>query len=176
MSIDKTFWRAIVLTIPITLAGCTDNRNDTKCSELYTSRLDAHDFEHLDGGITRHKSSGLVFTRCAVGQRLINFNCVGSSVKLNWDDAQSYVREIAEKSGERWRVPTRTEMLEIFESECINPAVNPYVFPNMEVANFWTSSQRMSPDAFRCSVYSYQGSVSCRQSRKVEQVFLMVRD
>ena len=55
-------------------------------------------------------------------------------------------------------------MTEIFESECINPAVNPYI-PNMEVANYWTSSKRMSPEAFHCSVYSYQGAVY-RQSRK----------
>ena len=78
MNVDKAFWRAIVLTIPITLASCTDNRNDTKCSDVYTSRLDPHGFDHLEGGITRHKSSGLIFTRCAVGQRLINFKCVGS--------------------------------------------------------------------------------------------------
>lgn len=172
----RTFSRAALVVIFIVLAGCTDNRTETTCSELYTSRLDRNDFSNLDGGITLHKSSGLIFTRCAVGQRLINFKCVGKPLRLNWDEAQSYVKEIAQKSGEGWRVPARTEMTKIFESRCINPAVNPYVFPNMEVANYWTSSKRMSPEAFRCSVYSYQGAVYCRQSRKVEQPFLMVRD
>lgn len=175
---DLSLWRGVSFSVLLSLAGagCMDNRVDTKCSELYTSRMDSHDFEHLEGGISLHNPSNLIFTRCAVGQRFSNFKCVGTPIELNWDDAQNYVQEIATKSGEEWRVPTRKEFALIFEDQCINPAVNPYVFPNMEVANYWTSSKRMSPEAFRCSVYSYQGSVYCRQSRKIEQPFFMVRD
>ena len=62
-----------------------------------------------------------------------------------------------------------------FESQCINPAANPYVFPDLEVANFWTASKGLHQDQFRCSAYTYQGRVFCRQIRSLPQPFLLVK-
>ena len=78
-------------------------------------------------------------------------------------------------STEAWRLPTKSEMPKLLEKQCINPAVNPFVFPDMEVTNFWTESKGLHQDQFRCSVYTYQGRVFCRQARNIEQPFLLVK-
>ena len=88
----------------------------------------------------------------------------------------AYAEEVREKTGEPWRLPEKDEISDFLESDCINPAVNPYVFPDLEVANFWTASKGLHQDKFRCSIYSYQGRVFCRQARDIPQPFLLVKD
>ena len=60
---NASSWRVVSLGVLMALTGCMDNRVDTKCSDLYASRMDSHDFEHLEGGITLHNPSNLIFTR-----------------------------------------------------------------------------------------------------------------
>ena len=98
------------------------------------------------------------------------------SLKLSWDEAMAYAREVAEKTGEPWRLPEKDEIPDILENDCINPAANPFVFPGLEVANFWTASKGLHQDKFRCSIYTYQGRVFCRQARDIPQPFLLVKD
>ncbi len=157
------------------LAGCNDQRNQPDCSDVYKSRIDENDFDVLDGGIALHRPTGLTVTQCAVGQRMSNFRCRGNSLKLSWDDAMAYASEVAEKTGEAWRLPEKDEIPKILENKCINPAANPFVFPGLEVANFWTASKGLHQDKFRCSIYSYQGRVFCRQARDIAQPFLLVK-
>ena len=124
---------------------------------------------------TIHAREMCPVTQCAVGQRMINFKCRGDALKLNWDEAMSYAEEVRGKTGEPWRLPSKREMPKLLETRCINPAANPFVFPDLEVANFWTASKGLHQDQFRCSVYTYQGRVFCRQARSIEQPFLLVK-
>ena len=96
-------------------------------------------------------------------------------IHISWDDAMAYAAEVADKTGESWRLPTKAEMPKLLETKCINPAANPFVFPDLEVANFWTKSKGLHQDIFRCSVYTYQGRVFCRQARNIPQPFLLVK-
>ena len=157
------------------LAGCGDQRNQPNCGDVYESRIDQHDFDVFDGGMALHRPTGLTVTQCAVGQRMVNYRCRGDSLKLSWDEAMTYASEIAEKTGEPWRLPRKDEIPDILERDCINPAANPFVFPDLEVANFWTSSKGLHQDQFRCSIYTYQGRVFCRQLRDISQPFLLVK-
>ena len=95
---------------------------------------------------------------------------------MSWDDAVAYATEVADKSGEAWRLPNYREMQSLLVKQCINPAANPFVFPDMEVTNFWTVSKGWHQDRFRCAVYSYQGRAFCRHDRELEQPFFLVRD
>ena len=156
------------------LAGCSDQRNQPKCGDVYSSRIKEHDFDVFDGGMALHRPTGLTVTQCAVGQRMSNYRCRGDSLKLSWDEAMAYAAEVAEKTGEPWRLPEKDEIPDILESACINPAANPFVFPDLEVANFWTASKGLHQDKFRCSIYTYQGRVFCRQARDIPQPFLLV--
>ena len=163
-----------VFSIALT-AGCADQRGLPDCKEFIENRLDKSGYEILENGDALHLETGLLVTQCAVGQRLANFRCRGKPLKLSWDDAMAYASEVAEKTGETWRLPEKGEMPKLLQRDCINPAVNPYVFPDMEVANFWTGSKGLHQDLFRCSVYTYQGRVFCRQARNIEQPFLLVK-
>ena len=158
------------------MTACSDQRDLPDCSDTITSRLDPHNFELLDGGLAQNKDNGLFITRCAAGQRFHNYHCRGDSFKMTWDDATAYAEEVADKTGEQWRLPTYDEMQSVLLKSCINPASNPYVFPDMEVTNFWTSSKGWHQDAYRCAVYSYQGRAFCRHARELEQPFFLVRD
>ena len=86
----------------------------------------------------------------------------------------TYAAEVREKTGESWRLPSKSEMPKFLEKKCINPAVNPFVFPNLEVTNFWTKSKGLHQDQ-QVPVYTYQGRVFCRQARSIEQPFLLVK-
>ncbi len=165
----------LMLLLSLLNMSCSDQRNMPDCGDVYTSRIDKHDFEVYDGGMALHKPSGLIVTQCAVGQRMTNFQCRGAALKLTWDEAMAYAEEVAAKTGENWRLPQRDEMPKILETNCINPAANPYIFPGLEVANFWTASKGLHQDIFRCSVYTYQGRVFCRQARNIPQPFLLVK-
>lgn len=176
----ESFSRAMRVLLPgaialSLLAGCNDQRNQPECGDVYKSRIDENDFEVFEGGMALHRPTGLIVTQCAVGQRMSNFRCRGASLKLSWDEAMAYAREVAEKTGEPWRLPEKDEIPDILENDCINPAANPFVFPGLEVANFWTASKGLHQDQFRCSIYTYQGRVFCRQARNIPQPFLLVK-
>ena len=178
MTDTKTFVLArvaLALCIVSLALGCADQRNQPDCADVFESRLEKSNFKVYKNGLALHGPTGLTVTQCAVGQRMVNFRCRGDATKLTWDDAMAYAAEIQEKTGEPWRLPTKSEMPKLLEKQCINPAVNPFVFPDMEVANFWTESKGLHQDQFRCSVYSYQGRVFCRQARHIEQPFLLVK-
>ena len=166
----------LVVCIGTLTFGCADQRNQPECGEVFESRLERSNFKIFKNGLALHEPTGLTVTQCAVGQRLVNFKCHGDALKLTWDDAMTYAAEIRDKTGEPWRLPSKSEMPKFLENQCINPAVNPFVFPNLEVTNFWTESKGLHQDLFRCSVYTYQGRVFCRQARIIEQPFLLVKE
>lgn len=165
----------LLLSIATLAQGCADQRNQPDCADVFESRLEKSNFKIYKNGLALHEPTGLTVTQCAVGQRMVNFRCRGDAIKLTWDDAMTYAAEIQKKTGETWRLPTKSEMPKLLEKQCINPAVNPFVFPDMEVTNFWTKSKGLHQDQFRCSVYTYQGRVFCRQARIIEQPFLLVK-
>ena len=170
-------YRVVMLTAVYgAMVSCADQRNQPDCSSVIESRLDKSDFEILKNGLALHQPTGLTVTQCAGGQRMVNYRCLGDALKLTWDDAMSYAEEVREKTGEQWRLPSKSEMPRFLEKRCINPAANPFVFPGLEVTNYWTASKGLHQDQFRCSVYTYQGRVFCRQARIIEQPFLLVKD
>jgi len=106
--------RSTLVVCIVTLAlGCADQRNQPDCSDVFDSRLEKSNFKVYKNGLALHEPTGLTVTQCAVGQRMVNFRCRGDALKLTWDDAMTYAAEIQEKTGEPWRLPTKTEMPKI---------------------------------------------------------------
>ena len=167
--------KIILVATVAAIIGCADQRNQPDCTEIFESRLEKSNFKVFKNGLALHEPTGLTVTQCAAGQRMVNFKCRGDAIKLTWDDAMVYASEVQDKTGEPWRLPTKTEMPKFLERQCINPAVNPFIFPNLEVTNFWTQSKGLHQDRFRCSVYTYQEEGFCRQARSIEQPFLLVK-
>ena len=104
-SIVLTRFTLMVSFLTLTL-GCADQRNQPQCADVFDSRLERSSFKVFKNGLALHEPTGLTVTQCAVGQRMVNFQCRGDAIKLTWDDAIAYAAEVREKTGEPWRLPT----------------------------------------------------------------------
>jgi len=157
------------------LSGC-DFRSPQNCSALYQDRPDLlSNFSMGRNGLANRTSSSLSWARCPAGMQLSSLgNCSGSPLFLNFDQAQVYAIEISEKSAQKIRLPTRREMNSIAESNCINPSLNPNVFPASTVDKFWTSEQNMLRSNLACTVYTYRGRSTCNESKLIERPFMLV--
>ena len=163
------------LVAVIFLASCDGYRVAEKCSD-YIPRGDKGKFVTDVSGIAKDTETGTTWYRCAAGMRFSNFRCKGETLNLSWDEATQYAIEFSEKSGVEWRLPTNDEMKSIIESSCIGPAVNENVFPSTATNNHWTSTDSWHQNIFKCSVNTFNGSLTCRQARVLEQPFLLVQD
>ena len=102
--------------------------------------------------------------------------CIGDSVRVTRAAADDYIREFSEKSGEQWRLPTKEEFESIVEEHCDNPALNPNVFPNIEVNNYWLQEDSWHGSRFACSIYILQGSSFCRQPSDINLPILLIKE
>jgi hypothetical protein len=162
-------------TLLLMLNSCGDYRSVESCADSI-ARGDKGRFEVNNEGFAKDTENDIIWYRCSAGQRYSNFRCKGEILYLEWDDAMAYAEEFSEKSGITWRVPTDREMQSVTEESCVAPAINHNVFPEIDVANHWTSSKSLHQDVFRCAVNTYSGRLSCRQARKIAQPFMLVRD
>ena len=161
----------------LSLGACSGGRVVEQCGD-YIEKGDIGRFEITEKGVAYDPNTNLYWSRCSVGQKLNREQCVGKAVAAPIDDAYGYVDEISEKSSRKWRIPNNAELSSIMEKKCINPAVNPNVFPNILVENYWTSekSPHQMSGMFRCAGYTYQGAVSCRVFGTTQLPFLIVSD
>jgi hypothetical protein len=90
------------------------------------------DFIDNGDGTVTHKTTGLIWKRCAEGQTWAGGTCTGSPSKFNWDKAN------APKSGD-WRLPTIVELSSIVERDASYPAINTTIFPNTPASGFWSA-------------------------------------
>jgi hypothetical protein len=91
------------------ITGCDRNIDQPDCG----STIQPQDYGRfiVDGseGLARH-ISGTVWYRCAAGQSFRGKKCLGESLALTRSEADAYVREFSEKSGETWRFQPKTSL------------------------------------------------------------------
>jgi hypothetical protein len=166
---------SIAASMLILLTGCDIYRVAENCKD-HIPPGDKGKFITDPNGLAKDIETGTTWYRCAAGKRFSNYRCKGEGLHLSWDEAKEYATEFSEKSGIKWRLPTNDEMKSIIESSCNGPAVNDNVFPSTESNNHWTSSDSWHQKTFKCSINTYNGSLTCRQARVLEQPFLLVQD
>ena len=164
-----------LISLTMLLSSCDNYRIADTCAD-HIAIGDRGKFITDDKGLARDPTTDTIWYRCPGGKHFSNYICKGDGLHLNWSDATSYAVEFSRKSGTVWRLPTNDEMKSIMEPSCIAPAINQNVFPSPEIANYWTSSGSWQRKTFKCSVNSYNGSLSCRQPKVVEQPFLLVME
>ena len=172
----RIFRTALLLKISIfILSGC-DFRSPQNCSAVYQDRPDLlSNFSIDQSGLANKAGSSLSWARCPAGMQFSSLqNCSGAPLFLNFDQAQTYAMEISEKSAQTIRLPTRREMSSITESNCINPSLNPNVFPASAIDKFWTSEKNTLRSNLACTVYTYQGRATCNESKLIERPFMLV--
>lgn len=165
----------VILAILVIATGCDRKIDQVDCGDAIGPQDYGKFVVNTEQGLAQH-ISGTVWYRCAAGQSFRGKKCLGDSLAVTRKEADLYAQEFSEKSGEKWRLPTKIEFKQIIEDSCDNPAVNPNVFPGLEVLNYWVSNSSWHGDRFGCSIYMYQGAYYCRQAAAISQPILLVKD
>jgi hypothetical protein len=122
--------------------------------------------------------SGLIWKRCMEG--LTGEACdEGEQLKTSWLQALLYAEKISNNEttplATNWRLPNIKELQSIVETQCEEPALNPFVFPNIPFENVWSST----PHSFYTdsSYYlQYQNSIIFYGSREQQLSLHLVRN
>lgn len=157
------------------LVACDAHKPKPACAD-YFEVGDKGYYDTTQHSLAIDRKNGTIWYRCPAGMTFLHHRCKGDIIYATWDQAMAFAEEFSLKVGSVWRLPTKGEMKSISESNCVAPTLNTNVFPAAEVANFWTASSGLHQDQFRCSFNSYNGSLSCRQARFIQQPFMLVRD
>ncbi len=113
-------------------------------------------YQLKDHGLVLDKNTGLLWMRCATGQRWNGETCKGEAQKMNWDSAKTLRQRL---HGKNWRLPSITELrtlvrcdnqaklnywgkeeLEPCPEGASYPTLDQDVFPNTPVDVFWSAS------------------------------------
>ena len=100
-------------------------------------------FQIRSDGTVIDSRTGLMWTRCLLGQTVINNACTGTAALYTWADAlnAAKVQNIAGHTD--WRLPNVKELLSILEDQCANPALNADVFPVTQQFGVWSATPTM---------------------------------
>ena len=119
---------------PITLLlllGCVQ-------SAFATPTTPTGDFIDNQDGTVTHKTTGLTWMRCTLGQTWTGLTCSGTAGTYTYRQAVALKPSFAGKSG--WRLPNISELQTIVERQRSKPAINQRIFPNTLNNWFWSSS------------------------------------
>ncbi len=82
-------------------------------------------------------STGLTWTRCAVGQTYTGGRCTGNATTLDWAAALLYADA---QRAQGWRLPNVKELESLTDRQCFAPAINGEFFPDHPESLMWTST------------------------------------
>ncbi|MGA1694995.1 MAG: DUF1566 domain-containing protein [Burkholderiaceae bacterium] len=173
MTLSGYFLSALGLTA--LLAGCMDLRSTPTCGQ-HIAAGDLGRFKTPSDAVAIDSRTGLTWFRCSGGQSPLAGACMGAPLKLSWQEAKAYAVEFSAASGRTWRLPTYSEMKDISESDCQNPAYNQNVFPGLPIETYWTSSTQIATTTQACIVFTYTGLGKCRAFQAEPHHFMLVSD
>jgi len=138
---------------PITLLlllGCVQ-------SAFATPTTPTGDFIDNQDGTVTHKTTGLTWMRCALGQTWTGSTCSGTASTYTYDEAVALKRSFAGHND--WRMPNIAELQTIVERDNVNPAINNTIFPETPNNLFWSSSPDVGDTRRAWLVYFSYGFV-----------------
>jgi hypothetical protein len=111
------------------------------------------DFTDNGNGTVTHKTTGLVWMRCSLGQTWDGTTCTGVPVNYTWQEALQAAQDInsgaSNADGDNaagyagvadWRLPNKNVLTSIVETRCWNSSINAAIFPATPSSDFWSSS------------------------------------
>ena len=90
-------------------------------SAFATPTTPTSDFTDNQDGTVTHKTTGLTWMRCAMGQTWTGSVCTGTATTYTYDAAKKLSYDFAGNSD--WRLPNIAELQTIVERGTINPAI-----------------------------------------------------
>ena len=127
------------------------------------------EFVDNKNGTVTHKSTGLTWQKCSVGQTWTGDTCSGEAKRMSWNDAMKLSNSFAGYND--WRLPTKEELTTlVFCSDgkhntnysCENityvtrPTINSVYFPNTQ-SFYWSSSPDANDSSSAWDVDFYNG-------------------
>ena len=98
--------------------------------------------------------TGLVWSRCSLGQSWTGSTCAGDVKAYTWKEATSAVNAL----GGNWRLPDIKELQSLVEEACYEPAINSTIFP-LTLNGYWSASPiSTGNESLMWRVYFYDGS------------------
>ena len=114
--------------------------------------------------------------RCNVGEFWHGGKCRGSADRFTWQQALGIAQEAKAAGYTDWRLPTVKELKGLVEKNCVNPAINPYVFPTVDTEVYWTSEDNFFNRYLAWGIFFFNGSDFGRHDKTAEHPVLLVRD
>lgn len=111
--------------------------------------------DHQDGTVT-DASTGLMWSKCDLGQEWSNDSCTTDEAQSwTWtaglDEAHELNSEYGYAGYNNWRVPNIKELMSIVEWSCTNPAINTKIFSidtdPEAVLEYWSSTPAHSAES-----------------------------
>lgn len=134
-------------------------------------------FKQDDLGNVLDTYTGLIWRRCVAGMSG-QYCSKGRKNFMSWVGALEYAAEensSLNAAETPWRIPNIKELQRTVETQCEEPALNPFVFPNIPLDNVWSSTPhaRQSTNSY---YFQYQNSIIFYGSRRDKHMVHLVRD
>ncbi len=133
MKISKfAFVIGALFSVQLVVADCVD----------FDAQQDLVSRFKVNQGLVTDTKTKLTWQRCSLGTTWSVDNiCTGEVDYMSLSSAKDFALSF----NDGWRVPTINELYSIVEPQCINPALNTAVFPNVkemdEGAPYWSISE-----------------------------------
>lgn len=107
-------------------------------------------------GTVIDEATGLMWSRCAMGQSIENNICTGKATTMTLPNALLAAEASQLASYDDWRLPNIKELTTLWDYNCQYPAVNEYAFGGVSVELFWSSTPHANtPEKFWGTYLTY---------------------
>lgn len=155
MKLFKWLQVALLLTFFSSLASA-----QTCLAGVNETTPDADFFATNSPAYVYHSLTELVWQRCSVGQTFDGEACVGEPRRFTWQQALDYSLGLELDGLTYWRVPNIKELATIVERACVRPAVRAELFPQTEMAPYWSASPSVANPSTTWAVDFINGTSS----------------
>ncbi len=149
-----------------------------RCNSQIDSSAPISRFKQDHHGNILDRFSGLIWKRCVAGLSG-NYCDEGEKLKMSWLQAQMYAGKVTNDETEvlttSWRLPNIKELQSTIEIQCEEPALNPFIFPNIPLEDVWSGTPHTHHTD--SSYYlQYQNSIIFYAPREEQLLVHLVRD
>ena len=117
----------------------------TQCNAQLTEYTPTSAFILRNDGTVQHQKTGLIWSRCSVGQVWQDNTCQQTASTYTYFAAfeQAQRANAAHYLGfNTWHLPSVEEVQSLVELRCAQPAINTSLFPNTPSSWYWSASSR----------------------------------